>query len=258
MQNTTRGIVFFDLDSTLLNHDSQLAPTTLTALTQLQANGYLPVINTGRSPVEITAIAQQAHIDTICALNGSYIAHAGQPVYQAAIKTATIAKLVAQTQALGDALAFYTGDAIMATEASAQVAAAYHFIHTPVPPAAPDYYRDHQVVMLIIFTTTNDAVYQRAYPELTLYRNTPYSIDTVAKGNSKQTGMAKLQTALGLTGVPTYAFGDGTNDVPMLQAADHAVAMANGIPAAKAAAKFVTADNDHDGIAIGLKKLGLI
>ncbi|MCI1985775.1 MAG: Cof-type HAD-IIB family hydrolase [Lactobacillus sp.] len=258
MSTQPRGIVFFDLDSTLLNHESQLAPTTVTALAQLQANGYLPVINTGRSPKEITAIRQQAHIDTFCALNGSYIAHAGQPVYQATIPTSTITPLVAQAQALGDAVAFYTADAIAATEASAQVAAAYHFIHTPVPPAIPDYYREHAVLMLLLFTTTNDEAYRLANPDLTLYRNTPYSIDTVRRGNSKQTGMAKLQAALGLTSVPTYAFGDGTNDVPMLQAADHGVAMANGIPAAKAVAEFVTSDNDHDGIARGLQHLGLI
>ncbi|MCI1985738.1 MAG: Cof-type HAD-IIB family hydrolase [Lactobacillus sp.] len=258
MHQAYRGIVFFDLDSTLLNRNSQLSPSTLLSLQRLQENHYLPVINTGRAPNEILAIRQQAHLNTFCALNGSYIEHNGQVLYKSVIPTTTITSLVNQTAQLGDALAFYSTKQIATTESTHQVAAAYHFINTPVPLADKQFYYHHRILMLLIFTTTNDLIYHRSYPHLTLYRNTPYSIDTVQIGNSKHSGMLKIQESLHLEGIPTFAFGDGTNDVSMITGADHGVAMANGIDDAKKAAEFITSDNDHDGIRLGLEHFGLI
>ena len=56
----------------------------------------------------------------------------------------------------------------------------------------------------------------------------------------------------------TLAFGDSENDIPLLRAADIAVAMGNASPAAKEAASFVTDDVHHDGVAHALAHLGYI
>ena len=48
------------------------------------------------------------------------------------------------------------------------------------------------------------------------------------------------------------AFGDGENDIAMLSYVGHGVAMGNGSDKVKAASSAVTADNDHDGIAVYL------
>ena len=50
------------------------------------------------------------------------------------------------------------------------------------------------------------------------------------------------------------ACGDGWNDEPMIRFAGMGVAMANAVPAVKAVADFVTADNDHDGVGIAVEK----
>ena len=47
-----------------------------------------------------------------------------------------------------------------------------------------------------------------------------------------------------------WAFGDNINDIPMLQAAGHGMAMINGEPEDREAADAITEyDNDHDGVA---------
>ena len=54
------------------------------------------------------------------------------------------------------------------------------------------------------------------------------------------------------------AFGDGGNDVTMLQYAHIGVAMGNGNPEAKRAADYVTDDVDKGGIPKALRRFGLI
>lgn len=51
------------------------------------------------------------------------------------------------------------------------------------------------------------------------------------------------------------AFGDGGNDLSMIQAAGVGVAMANGLEIIKEAADYVTLDNDQDGVAAAIEKM---
>jgi hydroxymethylpyrimidine pyrophosphatase-like HAD family hydrolase len=51
------------------------------------------------------------------------------------------------------------------------------------------------------------------------------------------------------------AFGDMPNDIPMLEWAGHAVAVANAHPDVLAVSREVTASNDDDGVALVLERL---
>ena len=56
----------------------------------------------------------------------------------------------------------------------------------------------------------------------------------------------------------TIAFGDGDNDLEMMDFAEYGVAMGNATPALIAAADTVTDDINSDGLYNAFKKLGLI
>jgi len=58
---------------------------------------------------------------------------------------------------------------------------------------------------------------------------------------------------LGLGSENVMSFGDGSNDIPMLEAAGVGVAMANACPEAKAAADYITLSNTQDGVAEFIK-----
>lgn len=55
----------------------------------------------------------------------------------------------------------------------------------------------------------------------------------------------------------TMAFGDGLNDITMLQTAALGVAMENACPEVKAAADHITDTNDHDGVAKAIEQFCL-
>lgn len=66
---------------------------------------------------------------------------------------------------------------------------------------------------------------------------------------NKGDALVGLAEALGFGQENTMAFGDGSNDVPMISAAAVGVAMANACPEAQAAANFLTFSNEEDGVA---------
>ena len=49
-------------------------------------------------------------------------------------------------------------------------------------------------------------------------------------------------------------FGDGLNDITMLQMAGISVALENAAPEVKAAAKYVTGKNDESGVAQAINR----
>ena len=54
------------------------------------------------------------------------------------------------------------------------------------------------------------------------------------------------------------AFGDGGNDIAMLQHVGIGVAMGNAMEDVKASADFVTTSVDEDGVVVALRHFGLI
>ena len=56
----------------------------------------------------------------------------------------------------------------------------------------------------------------------------------------------------------SYAFGDSANDIAMVQYVHYGVAMGNAVPELIEAAEYKTECADKDGIALGLKRFGLI
>ncbi|MFD0896662.1 Cof-type HAD-IIB family hydrolase [Loigolactobacillus binensis] len=256
---TYRALVFFDLDGTLMNPQSQLDADVRAAVHSLREQNILPIISTGRSPGEIPTIFEQAGINTYVALNGGLVVYNGRPIYEGAIAKATIAKMLAVTESHGDALAYYNGTDFRISRLNDLVKAQYDYVSTPYPPVDPNFYKTNPVQMLLVITVDNDKRYIYPYgDQLTFYRNTPYSLDTVLKGESKQFGINTLIKKMGLTDVPTYAFGDGVNDIPMLETVDHPIAMGNGITAVKDRAEYITAKNTEGGIVQGLRHFNLL
>ena len=79
-------------------------------------------------------------------------------------------------------------------------------------------------------------------------------LEIVPAGVTKATGLAELIAPLGVEMAQVVAFGDMPNDLPMLLAAGHGVAMGNAPAQVRAAAAEVTAPNTEDGLARVLER----
>ncbi|KRK95251.1 Cof-type HAD-IIB family hydrolase [Companilactobacillus futsaii] len=258
MQNNYRGTVFFDLDGTLLNAQSQVDDSVATAVHQLKENGYLPVISTGRSPIEIEAATSTTGIDTYITLNGAFVQSQDKVIYQNNIKPELVKQVIEQAEKFGDSVSMHSPSESFLSEASPFVEEFYQAVNIDLPTIDPFFYQKGDVPMVVVVSNGDSQRYQEKFPELKFYKTGPYSIDTVEKDVSKMSGIKHLIKGLDLEDKPVYAFGDGTNDLPMIKYADYGIAMGNGIDSVKEAATYITTENVNGGIVNGLKHYNLI
>ena len=81
------------------------------------------------------------------------------------------------------------------------------------------------------------------------------NLEVLAAGVSKGAALKLLAEAWGIPLERVIAVGDSGNDLSMFAAAGMPVAMGNGSPAARAAARRVTGSNDRDGVAQAIRAL---
>lgn len=81
------------------------------------------------------------------------------------------------------------------------------------------------------------------------------SIDLIVPGCHKASGLERLVKRLGISPEQCVAFGDGGNDIEMLNYCGHSYAMGNAPENVKNAAKYVCPSNEEDGVLVTLEKI---
>jgi Cof subfamily protein (haloacid dehalogenase superfamily) len=73
-------------------------------------------------------------------------------------------------------------------------------------------------------------------------------VQVMGRDVSKFSGIEKIRERYGFKKEEIAVFGDDTNDMEMLMEYPYSIAMGNAEPQVKAVAKYVTADNNNDGV----------
>lgn len=81
------------------------------------------------------------------------------------------------------------------------------------------------------------------------------SIDLIVPGCHKASGLKRLAERWGITPEQCVAFGDGGNDIEMLQYCGQSYAMENASDDVKNAAKHICPSNENDGVLVTLEKI---
>ena len=93
--------------------------------------------------------------------------------------------------------------------------------------------------------------------QLSIYKSAPFYLEVMALGVDKASGLERLAKHMGITKMQVMAFGDGYNDLSMIEYAGMGIAMGNAVDELKAKAARVTASNNEDGIALVLEEMFL-
>lgn len=254
------GIIFFDIDGTLISRNThRMQASTLAALAELRRRGIKLVVCTGRGRSTMPA-ELEPHFDLFVALNGQY-AYKGERVLLRHDFTAADTRMLLELGFGGEVtLSLECEEGIWINRLDSSMLA--DFVEHEIQ--LPDFLSDDQIKGKAIFggsvflDRAGEAALLAASENLAGTRWHPGFFDLITRGRGKGTALEEVCAHYGFPPSASMAMGDGENDLDMLQAAGIGVAMGNADAAVRAAADFVTADADSDGIALALRHFGLI
>lgn len=90
--------------------------------------------------------------------------------------------------------------------------------------------------------------------DVSIQRSGKFYLEITSKAAKKSAGIAYICQKEGLKPQETAAFGDGHNDIPMLEMVGHPIVMANASPEVKHHAWKITKSNDQDGVGLGIDR----
>ena len=256
--------IFFDIDGTLVSTDTHRIPaSTKEAISLLRAKGIKLFIATGRAFHQINNL-EGIDFDGFVTMNGSVCMTAThEPIYSRAIPTEDLKALLNYIDTKESIACAFVGNEPNSThinyiDESARIVFNQLNFHIPTPTPLEEAMRKPVYQIVAFFNEAQEKRIMQILPHCETTRWNPLFTDIIPKGGSKQVGMEAICKHYGIDIQETMAFGDGGNDMQMLQAAGIGIAMGNAEEMVKQHANYCTTHIDKDGIWNALKHFKLL
>lgn len=265
-------VILLDLDGTLLNSDKTVSRANYAALERAADMGVHIVPATGRfydaMPEEVRSLPFVRYVVTV---NGAeiYDAKEDRVLHREELspeEALEVYEYLSSLPALCDT--YVEGWGYMDRSYYARidefisepyVVKLLKELRTPVEDMRA-FLRQHKVQKLMAFFKDMDrraAELERVkalFPNAAVSSSIVNNIEVNAKKANKGGALVNLCAVLGVDVKDSMAFGDGSNDLTMIQNAGVGVAMGNAYPGLKEAADYVALTCDEDGVAHAIEK----
>lgn len=254
------NIFFFDIDNTLLDHNTlSIPPSALEAIAGLRQEGHTVAIATGRAYGHAKPFIDQVHPSYAITQNGARILKGDKEVLAVPLPRDRLTVLFEWIKEQGHAYGVNDGD-------SSYLSAKRSTTTTPLDTVAIPYQFDRPPHLdrdtyqgWLFFDESLDTVLlpelRSRFPEFDFVRWHRWALDVQLRTINKWTGCQWVMARTGFTAEQAIAFGDGLNDLQMLQGVGLGIAMGNAHPDLKAVADRVAPALQLDGIARALQEL---
>ena len=278
----TPRIVALDLDGTLLDSRKCLSEANRCALASAAAHGALVVPTTGRFfGMMPAAIRDLPFVRYAITINGAqvYDRERDTAIVREEIPLAMACEVMAFLDDYDVIYDCYRNNWGWMNEAFKAKAADYatdeHYLKMIAEfRRGVDELKTHLVATaaegdvqkIMLFTRRDSPLGQAAhlaeelavrFPQLKVTSSTWNNLEINIRSAHKGRALQRFAEAMGMTLDDCIAFGDGANDLSMIEAAGTGVAMANACKEVLAAADWVTSSNDEDGVAKALRHFNL-
>ena len=250
--------IFFDIDGTLVSMQEHGIPaSTLEAVHEVRQRGIQAFIATGR-PLPFIDNLGEMEYDGIISFTGAHcMLRNGETICKKSIDQEDLHRMVAFCQKHKMPVAFTSPERAFLTCHNEESLKVYEALQVPLLEMAPaEEALKMDVLEIIAFFTEQEEpqLMHDVLPHCAAHRWHPSFADVIASGNSKATGIDAVIQHLGIRLEETMAFGDGGNDIEMLQHVALGVAMGNANEYVKSQADYVTDSVDQDGVAKAIRK----
>lgn len=264
MENKKIKALFFDIDGTLVSFQTHRIPqSTVDALTQAKQNGVRVYISTGRPKMIITNLGQIEHlIDGYITTNGARCFVGDHTVCQHPISKADVDKVIAASTRDGYPV-IVVGEKHLAilnlTPIVEEIFVKGLGVDSLDFQSDMEDLKGEDVLQLTPFCSAEqEAELMPTLDNCTSGRWHPAFTDITAGDADKGKGLQAMASYLGLDIDETMAFGDGGNDITIIEKAGVGVAMGNAGDNVKAVADYVTTSVAEDGVKNALRHFGVI
>ncbi len=265
--NSDKKILFFDIDGTLLTpHPFTVPESAKRALTKAREQGHLAFINSGRTMAMIPREIKELGFDGYVCGCGSQIYMDGQLLYSSTIPNELCRETIKTVRQCKVAAFFECSDKILYDGCATAQSSVIERLKQTVsvedlslydPQKEKTYTFDK---FLAFLQPDSDRESFKAFCEenFVYFDHGNHTYEVTQKNCSKATGIRFLLHHLGLPLESSYAFGDSTNDLPMLKYAGNSIAMGNAMDEILPYCTYQTTDITDNGIYNALSHFGLM
>lgn len=256
-------LLAIDIDGTLIKSDQTITPRTRTALTHAQEQGVQVVITTGRPTYGAAPFADELRLadfgSHVISFNGSKIYNwANKECLHSVLLDKDIKPYVCEcAKRNGFQVIAYIGQNVVAEDPSNEYVKFSSTRNKMPVRAVRNFLTDtdnEQPKFLIVgdpepLHKLELEMAEHLKGRAEVYRSESFFLEIVPHGVDKATGLSVLCRHLGILREDIIAFGDGFNDVSMIEYAGMGVAMGNAQQVVKDRADYITLSNEEDGVA---------
>lgn len=257
-----QNIFFFDFDDTLYSHRTKgVSPMVKAALSRLHHNRDVLVIASGRGRESETFIrdALELEPDYLILMNGQLVLKGTDLIYENFAEADTMRAVLDQAESDGYAYGGYAAEGILVNHTNRRVEQVWFDFKAVPPMVVPSLQKVHRLYQGHLYMNKEEAAgYQQLLEAYIINWSHTYLVNLIPKSAGKSKAIRWLLDALSIARDHAYAFGDGFNDVDMLQAVGHGIAMGTGSEQLKAVAQYVTSPVDQRGVVDALEYFGLL
>ena len=252
--------IFFDVDGTIISYENGKIPqSTRDVIEQLRNQGILCVLATGRSLMELEDLdIKDMEFDAYIMLNGQLCFDKDKKVmWGVPIPEEDFKRGLEMFNRKEMPLSFVEVDQLYNNFIDETVVIAQAAISSPLMEVCE--YTGNEVYQIAVFANPEMENYlKQEFPNCKVTKWNTCAFDVIAKTGGKVWGIQEYCKKMSISQHEIMTFGDGENDIEMLEYAYIGVAMGNANEEVKAVADYVTNTVDEDGILHALEHFGVL
>lgn len=249
-QSNEIKIAFFDIDGTLKDFSKdELSDKTCEALNRLKEKGVLLAIATGRAPLTLPKL-EGVEFDVYLTFNGSYCYNPKETIFGKSIPTEDVKKIIENAAGINRPVSIATQKRIVANGKDTDLVEYYDLAKLKIE-VADDFEEAARDTVYQIMLGCVKEEYPLLMKDVKNAQITAWwdrAVDIIPADGGKGVGVEKILEYYHLDSSQALAFGDGCNDIEMLQTVGLGVAMGNASEEVKKAADTVCGNVAEDGI----------